>query len=169
MKPNYTAALVIGGVSGLVVALALFTFFAASGAVPSLTVEVDGSDVVPTFSAAASATWMVVILSSIVGGTVIAILTRVVARVIEPGGRSMSLGVIASVGAVVAPLVAMVVFPLGITVLGSISDGHAIIGVADLVILTAIVGLLAGASVAWISYILARPSTPAEDPELLTA
>ncbi|MCZ7533978.1 MAG: hypothetical protein M5U23_11350 [Acidimicrobiia bacterium] len=169
MKPNYTAALVIGGVSGLVVSLALFTFFAASGAVPSLTVEVDGSDIVPTFSAAASATWIIVILSSIVGGTIIAILTRAVARVIEPDGRSMSLGVIASVGAVVAPLVAMVIFPLGITVLGSISDGHAIIGVADLVMLAAVVGLLAGASVAWLSYILARPSTPAEDPELLAA
>ena len=169
MKPNYTAALVIGGVTGLVMALALFTFFAASGAVPSLGVELDGSDVIPTFSAAASATWMIVILSGLVGGTVIAIMTRVVARVIEPEGKSVSLGVIASLGAVVAPTVAMVVFPLGITVLGSVSEGSAIIGVADFVILAAVTGLLAGGSVAWISYILARPSTPAKDPELQTA
>lgn len=169
MKPNYTAALAIGGVAGLVMALALFTFFAATGAVPSLGVEVDGNDVIPTFSAAASATWMIVILAGLVGGAIIATVTRVVARVIEPEGKSVSLGVIASVGAVVAPTVAIVVFPLGITVLGSVRDGSAILSVADFVILAAIAGLLAGGSVAWISYILARPSTPVADPELQTA
>ncbi|KAA3641895.1 MAG: hypothetical protein DWP92_00365 [Armatimonadetes bacterium] len=169
MKPNYTAALVIGGVAGLVMALALFTFFAAYGAVPSLTVELDGTDVVPTFSAAASATWMIVILAGIVGGALIATITRVVARVIEPEGKSVSLGVIASVGALIAPTVAMVVFPLGITVMGSVREGSAVIGVADFVVLAAVAGLLAGGSVAWLSYILARPSVPADDPELLAA
>lgn len=169
MKPNYFAALVIGGVTGLVMALALSSFFAATGAVPSLGAEVDGSDIIPTFSPAASATWMIVILAGLTGGAVLATITRAVARVIAPESHSASLGVIASIGAGIAATVSMVVFPLGITVTGSITDGHAVIAVTEFVLLAAITGLIGGAAVAWISYLLARPSTPADDPELQAA
>jgi len=169
MKPNYIAALVIGGVTGLVMALALLTFFAATGAVPSLGVEVDGTDVIPTFSPAASATWMIIILAGLTGGAILATITRAVARVISPESKAASTGVIAAIGAGVAAIVGMVVFPLGISVTGSITDGHAVIAVAHFVLLAAIAGFIAGAVVAWISYVLARPSKPAVDPELQAA
>ena len=51
--------------------------------------------------------------------------------------------------------------------LGSIAEGRAIVGVADLVLLASLAGLVAGGSVAWFSYVLARPHEPAEDTELL--
>jgi hypothetical protein len=167
MKPSYSTAVVIGALSGLVIALALFTFVAASGGIPSLEVALDGADIVPTFAASASATWTMIVLSSAVGGTIIAAVTYAVARVIEPEASVAPLIVVASLGAVVAPVVGMVMFPLGVTVMGSIDDGNAVIGVADMVLLAATTGLVAGGSVAWLSYILTRPTVPAIDTELL--
>lgn len=160
-------SLVIGAVTGVVIALALFTFVAASGAVRTLMTELDGADVVPTFAPSASATWIMVILAGLAGGALIATVTRTASRVIDPGTPSAPGAIIVSLGAVIGATIAMVVYPLGITVLGSITEGNAVIGVADFVVLTAVAGLIAGAGVAWFSYILARPSAPAEDPELL--
>jgi len=168
MKPSYSTALVVGAVSGLVLGLCLFAFITAYGGIPSLTAVVEGSDVTPTLAAAASATWVMIVLAGLVGGTVIAVATYAVARVLEPDASSAPLIIIGPLGAVIGAVIGMVVFPLGITVMGSISEGNAVIGVADLVILTAITGLVAGGAVAWLSYILARPSAPAEDTELLS-
>lgn len=169
MKPSYSTALVIGAVTGVIVALSLFVFFAAAGAVPSLTAVAEGTDVVPTLSASASATWIVVILAGLAGGFLIATITWAVGRVLDPQASSAPLVVVAPLGAAIGAIIGMIVFPLGITVAGSISEGNANIGVADLVMLTAIVGLVAGGSVAWLSYLLVRPSVPADDPELLAA
>jgi hypothetical protein len=169
MKPRYSSALVIGAVSGLVLSLCLVAFITAYGGVPSLIAVVDGSDVVPTLSAAASATWIMVILAGIVGGLILSISTYGVARVLEPEASSAPLAVVAPLGSIIGAVIGMVVFPLGITVVGSISEGSAIIGVSNLVILAGVVGIVAGAIVTWLTYVLARPSTPAVDPELLAA
>lgn len=169
MKPNYSTAIVIGAVSGLVISLALFTFVAASGGISSLEIELDGADVIPTFAASASATWTMVVLASLGGGAIIATATYATARVIEPEAAAAPLIVVASLGAVIAAVVGMVVFPLGVTVMGSISEGNAVVGVGDMVVLTAMVGLVSGGSIAWLSYILTRPPTPAVDTELLAA
>jgi hypothetical protein len=169
MKPSYSTALVIGAITGVVVALSLLVFFAASGAVPSLTAVPDGSDVVPTLTAPASATWIIVILAGAGGGLVVSIATFAVGRVLDPEASSAPLAVVAPLGAIVGAVIGMVVFPLGITVAGSISEGNANIGVADLTVLTAITGLVGGGAIAWLSYILVRPSSPADDPELLAA
>lgn len=169
MKPSYSTALVIGAITGVVISLSLLVFFAASGAVPSLTAVLDGSDVVPTLSAPASATWIMVIFAGLVGGLIVSTVTYAVGKVLAPEASSAPLIVVAPLGAVIGAVIGMVVFPLGITVAGSISEGNANIGVADLAVLTAIAGLVGGGAVAWLSYILVRPSTPADDPELLAA
>lgn len=169
MKPSYFTATVIGAVSGLLIALAVFTYLAAAGAVRTLTTEIVGSDVVPTFSASASATWLAVIVGGVLGGVIIAVATHAVARVVDPESSSGSLILLVPLGAVVAGIVAMIVFPLGITVLGSISDGNAIVGVGDMVILVLLAGAIAGGAVAFVSYVIVRPPAPVEDTELLAA
>jgi hypothetical protein len=167
MKPSYSTALAVGALTGVVIALSLFVFFAAAGAVPSLTAVQDGTDVVPTLSASASATWIVIILAGLIGGLLIAVVTWTVGRVIDPDAAAAPLVIVAPLGAVVGAIIGMVVYPLGITVVGSIADGNANIGVADLAVLTAVSGLVGGGSIAWLSYVLVRPTAPAEDTELL--
>ena len=142
MKPSYSTAVVIGALAGLVISLALFVFVTASGGIPSLEIEIDGADVIPTIAASASATWTMIVLTSAVGGAIIATVTYAVARVIEPAAAAAPLIVVAPLGAVIAAVVGMVVFPLGVTIMGSISDGNAIIGVGDMVILAGAAGLV---------------------------
>ncbi len=166
MKPSYITATVVGAVSGLVIALALFTLVAATGAIPSLTAVPQGSRVVPTFQPAASATWQLVVLSGLVGGAVVAIITRAVGRVIEPESKS-SLAVVIPLGALLGAIGAMAILPLGISVLGSIDQGAVVIGVADFVVLAGLAGLVAGGIVAWITYVIVRPPAYKEDTELL--
>lgn len=169
MKPSYTTSFIVGAVSGLVLAVVLATYVAATGGVPSLTAVLEGSDVVPTIAPAASSMWITVIIAGLIGGFILAAATKAIASVIDPEAATASVTVIGSVGAVVGATVAIVVMPLGVTVLGSITDGAAIIGVADLFILTAIAGLVGGGSVVWLSYVLARQPEPKDDPELLAA
>ncbi|MCB1246336.1 MAG: hypothetical protein KDB69_03635 [Acidimicrobiia bacterium] len=167
MKPSYSTSFFVGAVAGAILALSLFTYFAAAGAVRTLQAEVVGSDLVPTFAPSASATWYMVILGGLIGGTIIAIVTYALSRVVDPDGSAGSLWVMVPVGSVVAAIVSMIVFPLGVTVLGSITDGNAVIGVADMVVLVVVAGAVAGGIVAWLSAIIARPTTPAPDDELL--
>ncbi|MGI9529336.1 MAG: hypothetical protein ACR2NG_06450, partial [Acidimicrobiia bacterium] len=61
------------------------------------------------------------------------------------------------------------VFPLGITLLGSVQDGLATASVVDIVLLTIVAGLAGGAVICWQSYIMARPPQPKQDMELLAA
>jgi hypothetical protein len=166
MKPSYFTATAVGAVSGLVISLAIFTYVAATGAIPSLTAEIQGSQVVPTFEPAASATWQLVILSGLIGGTIIAVVTRAVGRVLDPDSRS-SLALVIPVGAFLGAVGAMAIMPLGISVLGSVDAGLVVIGVADFVMLAGLAGLVAGAIVAWITYVLVRPPVHVEDHELL--
>ena len=70
-------------------------------------------------------------------------------------------------GAIVAVAVSFAVFPLAVTVLGSLKDGIATLSVADMAAMCAIVGVAGGAAIVWLSYILTRPPQPADDPELL--
>jgi len=169
MKPSYLTATVVSAVSGLILALSLFTFVAAAGAIPTLEATVEGSRIVPTFTPSASATWIMVILSGLIGGAVIAIITRSIARVVDPEGSRSSLALVVPVGAAVGALVSMVVIPLGVTVLGAITEGQAVIGVADMVMLVAVTGLVAGGSVGWLIHVLVRPPVHEEDSELLAA
>ena len=90
-------------------------------------------------------------------------------KVIDPDADTAPFTVIATIVAIVGATVAVVVIPLGIMILGSITDGLAVIGVADMIVLAAIAGLVAGGTVVWISYVLARQPHHAEDPELLAA
>jgi hypothetical protein len=63
--------------------------------------------------------------------------------------------------------VASSVFPLGVTLLGSVQDGLATVSVADFVLLSAVAGITGGAIIVWQSYIMARPPQAQQDPELL--
>ena len=169
MKPSYTTSLVIGSVLGLVMGVVLATYIASTGGVSSLIVELEGADVVPTIAPAASAMWITVIIAGLIGGWILGVGTKAIASVIEPEADTASVTLIGTIGAVVGATVAVVVMPLGITILGSITDGLAIIGVADLIVLSAITGLVAGGSVVWLSYVLARQPQHAEDTDLLAA
>jgi hypothetical protein len=169
MKPSYTTSIIIGSVVGLVVGVVLATYIGATGGVPSLIAELDGADVVPTIAPAASAMWITVIIAGVVGGFVLAVGTKAIASVIDPEASTSSVTVIGTLGAIVGATVAVVVFPLGVTILGSVTDGLAIIGVTDLIVLAAVTGLVAGGSVVFVSYVLARQPEHAEDPELLAA
>jgi len=169
MKPSYSTAAVVGAISGLVLAWVFFAYIAAAGAIRSLEIEIVGGDPVPTFASSASATWLLVVIGSVLGGALVAIVTRAVGRVLDPEGASGSLAVLVPLGAVIAGVISMIVFPLGVTVMGSITEGNAVIGVADMVVLVSIAGLIGGGAVGWVSYVIVRPSTPAEDTELLAA
>jgi hypothetical protein len=169
MKPSYTTSLLIGAVVGLVMGVAMATYVTATGGIPALTAELDGAQVVPTIAPAASAMWITVIIAGLIGGLILSVGTKSIASVIEPEAATASLTLIGTIGAVVGAVVAVVIVPLGITILGSVTDGMAIISVADLFVLAAIAGLVAGGSVTWLSYVLARQPAHAEDPELLAA
>jgi hypothetical protein len=133
MKPSYTTALIIGSVAGLIMGVVLATYITATGGVGTLSAEIQGADVVPTIAPAASAMWITVIIAGLIGGFILAAATKGVASVIDPDAATASITVIGTIGAIVGATVAVVVIPLGVTILGSVTDGHAIIGVADLI------------------------------------
>jgi nitrate reductase NapE component len=163
MKPSYSTALLVGAVTGIVLAVALTLYVGSTGGIPSVDAVVEGSRIVPVFAPPASSLWIMVILTCAIGGFVAATTTRAVARVVAPDVNATSLVVIATLGIVIAPVVGMAVFPLGAIVLGSISEGIVTLSVIQLVALALITGFAAGGFVVWLSYILARPPTPAED------
>lgn len=163
MKPSYITALVVGALTGLVLALSLMLFVGATGGVPSMNAVVDGTRVIPVFAPPASALWIMVIITSAFGGFVAATATKAIARVIDPDARPVSLGVIAPLGMIVAAVIGMAVFPLGVAALGTIEEGVATISVVQMLALASTTGLVAGALVVWLSYILARPPVVEED------
>jgi hypothetical protein len=166
MKPSYLTALLIGAVTGLVLALSLTLYVGATGGIPSVNAVVDGTRVVPVFAPPASAFWIMVILTSAFGGLIAAVATKAVARAIDPDARSASLAVIAPLGIVVAPVIGMAVFPLGTLMLGSIEEGTVTLSVVQLVALASLTGLVAGGLIVWFSYILARPPQVQEDADI---
>lgn len=169
MKPSYGTALGIGAAAGLVLSTVLLLFAGATGAVTTMGIVGEGQDIEPAFSTPASALWIVVLLMGGVGGLVLAITTRAIARVIDPDAKSVPSGVIGAIGLVVGAVVAIAVLPVGVTVLGSVSDGTATVTVIQMVLLASIVGVAGGAAVTWLSYIMARPPQHAADEELLAA
>ena len=169
MKPNYGSALWIGAVVGLVVSMAVLLFVGATGAVSKLAVVGEGADIEPAFAVPASSFWIVVIVSGAVAGLAIAIITRAISRVIDPSASSASSLIVGPLGAVIGGVVAIAVYPLGASTLGSIADGVATVTVIQMIVLTAIVGVAIGGAMAWLTYVMARPPQLEDDPELLTA
>lgn len=167
MKPSYSIALLIGAVTGLVLALTLLLYVGATGGVPTVNAVVDGSRVIPVFAPSASSLWITVILASAFGGFVAAAATKGTARVIDPNTTSASLWVIATLGIVIAPIIGMAVFPLGAVVLGTIEEGVVTLSVIQMVSLALITGFVAGGFIVWLSYILARPPMAKEDASIL--
>ena len=163
MKPSYMTAVVVGALTGLVLALSLMLYVGATGGVPSLNAVNDGTRVVPVFAAPASSLWIVVILASAFGGFVAGVATRAVSRAIDPDAASASLAVIAPLSMVIAPVIGMAVFPLGAVVLGSIDEGTVTVSVVEMVALAGVTGLVGGGFIVWLSYILARPPIAEED------
>lgn len=169
MKPSYTQAAVLGAVVGLVLALGAMLFVGATGGVPKLAVTGQGAGIEPAFSVPSSAMWMVAIVSSAVIGLILAVGTRAIVRVIDPDSASTTLWVVAPAGAVVGAVLAMAVYPLGVSMLGSLADGNATISVIGMTILTAMLGIVGGAVIVWQSYVMSRPQQAQPDPELLAA
>lgn len=169
MKPSYGSALGIGAIVGTVLSLSALVFVAATGGVSKLIVIGEGASIEPAFAVPASAFWMVSLLVGAVCGMVLAVATRAISAVIEPDSSGAPTWLIATLGFIVGGVVAFSVFPLGITLLGSVQDGLATASVADLTLLTAIAGLAGGAVICWQSYIMARPPQPKEDTDLLPA
>jgi hypothetical protein len=169
MKPSYTSAFGIGAFVGAVLGLAAFLFAASTGGIPKMTVVGSLPSIEPAFSVPASAFWIVAIVVGAVLGLLLAIGTRAIAQVIDPDSSGAPWWAIAGLGAVVGGVIAFAVFPLGITLLGSVQDGLATVTVMELMALTLLAGISGGATITWQSYILARPPVPEEDPELLPA
>ncbi|RLE12365.1 MAG: hypothetical protein DRJ28_09165 [Actinobacteria bacterium] len=163
MKPSYMTALVVGALTGLILAISLMLYTGATGGVPSVDAVIDDTRVVPVFAAPASALWITVILASAFGGLVAAVATRAASRAIDPDAASASLAVIAPLGMVIAPVIGMAVFPLGAVVFGSIEEGTVTLGVVEMVALAGATGLVAGGFIVWLSYLLARPPIAEED------
>lgn len=166
MKPSYLTALLVGAVTGVVLALSLMLYVAATGAIPTVDAVIEGSSVVPVFAPPASALWIMVILTAGFGGVIAAIATKAVARAIDPDAPSASLAIIAPLGFVVGAVIGMAVFPLGAMVLGSIEQGTVTLSVVEVVSLALITGLVAGGLIVWFSYILARPPQIEQDEEI---
>jgi hypothetical protein len=167
MKPSYGSALGLGAVVGLVLSMAAMLFVGATGGVPKLDVVGTGSRVDPSFAVPASALWIVAILAAAGCGIVLAIGTRGIARIIDPDSRGVPVAVNAAVGAVVAGILTFAIFPLGVSLLGSLQDGVATVSVVEMALMTATLGVVGGAIIVWLSYLMSRPPQPTEDPELL--
>jgi hypothetical protein len=143
MKPSYATALVVGAVTGIVLAVTLTLYVGATGGIPSVDAVVDGSRIVPVFAPPASSLWIMVILTSALGGFVAAATTTAIARVIDPDAKATSLAIIGTLGVVIAPVIGMAVFPIGAIALGSITDGIVTLSVIQIVALALIVGFVA--------------------------
>jgi len=167
MRPSYGTSVGLGAVAGLVLAECALLFVGATGGVPKLDVIGSRSQIEPVFAVPASALWMVLIVAALACGIVLAVTTWAIARTIEPDAQGAPGVIIAALGAIVAVAISFSVFPLGVTVLGSLKDGIATLSVVDTAAMSALAGVAAGASIAWLSYLLTRPPQPAEDPELL--
>jgi hypothetical protein len=169
MKPSYSTSAMVGAVTGLVVAIAILLFVASLGAVSYLNPSFDTGSVDPVFSIPASALWSMTAISGLGGGAVLAAATYGIARVLDPDARPVPSVVVIVVGAIIGATVAITVMLLGAGVLGTVAEGVATITVVQMVVFTAVIGLTGGASVVWLSYILARPPVYETDPELLAA
>jgi hypothetical protein len=169
MKPSYTQATILGAVIGLVLALGAMLFVGATGGVPKLGVTGEGAGIEPAFSVPTSAMWMVAMVASAVVGLILAVGTRAIVRVLDPVSASTTLWIVAPAGAIVGATLAMAVYPLGVSMLGSLADGNATISVMGMTMLTAILGVVGGAVIVWQSYVMSRPQQAQPDPELLAA
>jgi hypothetical protein len=167
MKPSYGTSLIVGAVVGLFISLAMFLFIASLGAISSLQPAIETDSVEPVFSIPASTLWWMTIIVGVVAGALLGGVTKAVAAVLDPEASSAPSWLIAPLGATVGAVIGVVVFPLGVTILGTISEGIATVTVTQMVVLLSIAGLLGGAIVVWQSYLLARPPAHAEDTELL--
>lgn len=169
MKPSYGSAFGVGAIVGLVVAVAAVLFVGATGGISKLAVTGVGASIEPVFVVPASALWIVTIVAASVIGTLLAVVTSAVARVIDPDASGVGLWVIAPLGTIVGGVVAFAVFPLGVSGFGTLQEGAATISVFAMVVLAAVSGLTGGGVIAWQSYIMARPPVGAPDPDLLPA
>lgn len=167
MKPSYSSAFGVGAIVGLVFGAVTMLFVGATGGLPKLGIEGEGEAVTTVFAVPASALWIVTILVAAIAGVILAVVTRAIARAIDPEAASITLWIIAPVGAIVGGVVAFAVFPLGVSLLGSLADGVATVSVAGMVALALITGVSGGSIIVWSSYVMARPPQPVEDPELL--
>lgn len=169
MRPNYGAAFGVGAIAGLVTAVTATVLAGATGGVPKLSVTGQGASIEPVFAIPASALWIVVFVTAALAGVVLAIITLAVARVLDPEANSVSAWIITPIAGLVGGLLALAVFPLGVTAFGSVQDGTATVSISEMLLLASVVGIAAGAVICWQSYVMARPPQAVEDPELLSA
>lgn len=169
MKPSYNTSFVLGAVSGLVVSIAILLFVASLGGVSYLNPSIDTGSVDPVFSTPASALWSMTLLAGFAGGALLSAVTFGVARVIDPEATPLSYVIVVLVGATVGAVVAISVMLLGAGILGTVADGIVTVTVVQMVVFTAVIGIAGGATVTWLSYILARPPVYESDPDLLAA
>lgn len=169
MKPSYNTSILIGAFTGLVVAIAILLFVASLGGVSYLNPSIETGSVDPVFSIPASALWSMTMLAGFAGGALLSGITFGVARVIDPEASPVSSVIVVLVGATVGSVVAISVMLLGAGILGTVVDGIATITVVQMVVFTAVIGIAGGATITWLSYILARPPVHETDPDLLAA
>ena len=169
MKPSYSTSFLVGAVAGLVVAISILLFVGSLGGVSFLNPSIETGSVDPVFSIPASALWMLTLIAGFAGGAVVSGVTFGIARVIDPDATPVSSVIVILTGATVGATVAIVVMLLGAGILGTVADGVATVTVVQMVIFTAVIGLSGGATVAWLSYVLARPPVYETDPDLLAA
>lgn len=167
MKPSYGTSLIIGAVAGLFLAVAMFLFIASLGAVSSLQPAIETDSVEPVFSMPASTLWWMTVIVGAISGALLGGITKAVSAVIDPDAIPAPLWLIAPLGAMVGSVIGVVVFPLGVTVVGTLTEGIATVTVTQMVALLSAAGFLGGAIVVWQSYLLARPPVHEGDPELL--
>ncbi len=167
MKPSYATSLIVGAVAGLFLAVAMFLFLASLGAVSSLQPAIETNSVEPVFSMPASTLWWMTILVGGFSGALLGVITKAVSSIIDPDASPAPVWFIAPLGAMVGAVIGVVVFPLGVTVIGTLTEGVATVTVTQMVVLLATAGFLGGAIVVWQSYLLARPPVHEGDPELL--
>jgi hypothetical protein len=169
MKPSYSTSFLVGAVAGLVVAVSILLFVGSLGGVSFLNPSIETGSVDPVFSIPASALWIMTLIAGFAGGAVVSGVTFGIARVIDPDATPVSSVIVILTGATVGATVAIVVMLLGAGILGTVADGVATVTVVQMVIFTAVIGLSGGATVAWLSYVLARPPVYETDPDLLAA
>ena len=169
MKPSYSTSVLVGAVTGLVLATSILLFVASLGGISYLDPSIETGSVDPVFSIPASALWTMTLVAGFCGGAILSAATFGIARVLDPEAIPVSSVIVVLVGGLVGATVAISVMLLGAGILGTVADGIATVTVVQMVVFAAIIGIAGGATVTWLSYILARPPVYETDPDLLAA
>lgn len=135
--------------------MALMALFAGRFAVDAVDV-LEGR---AAFEASAGSVYLLVVIVGLIGGLIISGVTYAFGTETEPETQRFPATWMVPIGAVVAALFAYAVFRFGVGAVGDISQGVITVSVVRAVVISLLMGVVAGGITAAVVDALARPST----------